>query len=360
MSIVSAQPLMAENQEKSIAKDDDTQLSSPANGHAMESHEGSKLLGSSNVNAQDSTMPTQGESTLTPKRPNSGTSSKRASKAEPSPATTSGPSASAPKPHSTKKKGGFLSFLNCCGGSSQDEDVDLQEYARPNVSGQPLDVQSAAVKQDKSAADSSLADTKDTKDVPTEKPATAPYSEFKSTGEPGSQEPETIAESSTNEKKDSIVSPTENVVAMPPTSTTIPSTEKSASAAQESTVPLQGEEVINDRTPQQEANDELAGDIPALVPDPVEEPNIADDSKTDAAPLLPPPPPALTRRQESDQINAQTNSSSEQQKWLLPPIRPEHRGRKCLVLDLDETLVHSSFKVTIIVDYRNCETDMLR
>ncbi|KAJ7680259.1 protein phosphatase [Mycena polygramma] len=31
-------------------------------------------------------------------------------------------------------------------------------------------------------------------------------------------------------------------------------------------------------------------------------------------------------------------------KPLLPPIAPEHVGRKCLVLDLDETLVHSSFK----------------
>lgn len=31
--------------------------------------------------------------------------------------------------------------------------------------------------------------------------------------------------------------------------------------------------------------------------------------------------------------------------WLLPPLAPEHSGRKCLVLDLDETLVHSSFKV---------------
>jgi RNA polymerase II subunit A small phosphatase-like protein len=31
---------------------------------------------------------------------------------------------------------------------------------------------------------------------------------------------------------------------------------------------------------------------------------------------------------------------------LLPPIAPQHLGRKCLVLDLDETLVHSSFKVS--------------
>lgn len=32
-------------------------------------------------------------------------------------------------------------------------------------------------------------------------------------------------------------------------------------------------------------------------------------------------------------------------KPLLPPVAPEHVGRKCLILDLDETLVHSSFKV---------------
>jgi RNA polymerase II subunit A small phosphatase-like protein len=30
---------------------------------------------------------------------------------------------------------------------------------------------------------------------------------------------------------------------------------------------------------------------------------------------------------------------------LLPPIAPRFQGKKCLVLDLDETLVHSSFKV---------------
>lgn len=32
---------------------------------------------------------------------------------------------------------------------------------------------------------------------------------------------------------------------------------------------------------------------------------------------------------------------------LLPPIAQEHTGRKCLVLDLDETLLHSSFKVCL-------------
>lgn len=36
---------------------------------------------------------------------------------------------------------------------------------------------------------------------------------------------------------------------------------------------------------------------------------------------------------------------------LLPDQDPEHRGRKCLILDLDETLVHSSFKQTAKPDF---------
>ena len=37
-------------------------------------------------------------------------------------------------------------------------------------------------------------------------------------------------------------------------------------------------------------------------------------------------------------------SSTEYSGNLLPPLTPENKGKKCLVLDLDETLVHSSFK----------------
>lgn len=32
-------------------------------------------------------------------------------------------------------------------------------------------------------------------------------------------------------------------------------------------------------------------------------------------------------------------------RYLLPPIRHQDMHKKCMVIDLDETLVHSSFKV---------------
>ncbi|KAJ3219840.1 hypothetical protein HDU67_009028 [Dinochytrium kinnereticum] len=38
-------------------------------------------------------------------------------------------------------------------------------------------------------------------------------------------------------------------------------------------------------------------------------------------------------------------------KWLLPPLLDEDVGKKCLVLDLDETLVHSSFKAVPNADF---------
>lgn len=79
------------------------------------------------------------------------------------------------------------------------------------------------------------------------------------------------------------------------------------------------------------------------------------ESSHDPQTTLPPPPPPGPPPQTQPEVARATDSSNassiaserdESHKWLLPPLRSEHKGRKCLVLDLDETLVHSSFKVS--------------
>lgn len=67
-----------------------------------------------------------------------------------------------------------------------------------------------------------------------------------------------------------------------------------------------------------------------------------------AKPLLPLPPSAP---QVAPTDEAVPETSEGKQQWLLPPIAPRFKGKKCLVLDLDETLVHSSFKILHQADF---------
>ncbi|RKF61662.1 putative plasma membrane phosphatase required for sodium stress response [Erysiphe neolycopersici] len=63
-------------------------------------------------------------------------------------------------------------------------------------------------------------------------------------------------------------------------------------------------------------------------------------------------PPVNKAPNTSESNDVDLESASEQKKqWLLPPIEPHFKGKKCLVLDLDETLVHSSFKVLNQADF---------
>ncbi|GAW21244.1 hypothetical protein ANO14919_107620 [Xylariales sp. No.14919] len=68
---------------------------------------------------------------------------------------------------------------------------------------------------------------------------------------------------------------------------------------------------------------------------------------------VPPPPPPPITNEEPVAVEEEKLAVAEQaqQKFLLPPIEPRFKGRKCLVLDLDETLVHSSFKILHQADF---------
>ncbi|KAJ4337839.1 hypothetical protein N0V87_004395 [Didymella glomerata] len=66
---------------------------------------------------------------------------------------------------------------------------------------------------------------------------------------------------------------------------------------------------------------------------------------------LPPPPPLEQRQDAVQKQTSEMSEASEPQKYLLGPIEPRFKGKKCLVLDLDETLVHSSFKILHQADF---------
>ncbi|KAI0409892.1 HAD-like domain-containing protein [Xylaria palmicola] len=76
-------------------------------------------------------------------------------------------------------------------------------------------------------------------------------------------------------------------------------------------------------------------------------------STEDGSPkTVPPPPPPPIENQEQSAVEEKPSAAEQaQQKALLPPIEPHLKGRKCLVLDLDETLVHSSFKILHQADF---------
>ena len=118
----------------------------------------------------------------------------------------------------------------------------------------------------------------------------------------------------------------------------------------EESVAVQGE-AINDRNSQQE---QLDGDIPMteappIAPEVEESTRSAEPQQNESSNqiTLPPPPPRDSQARPTPQ-RERSPGADRQQQWLLPPLQPRFKGKKCLVLDLDETLVHSSFKVRIV------------
>lgn len=107
----------------------------------------------------------------------------------------------------------------------------------------------------------------------------------------------------------------------------------------------------NDAGPAREAatrddDGDLAMTDAADATEPPVQPVEVDDLST-----LPPAPPApaVPSPPQDSETGLVAAPEQPQQEWLLPPIQPHLKGRKCLVLDLDETLVHSSFKVVFLL-----------
>lgn len=202
---------------------------------------------------------------------------------------------SSPVQRKKKKSGGLLSFLGCCGGSDTGDAADGETENVHKLDRLPQASATAKPRTPQDQTESNAANEKDG--------ATKQHKEEQGV----SGEADQISPAG-GEASGQAVAPAVSVE--PPK------------------VPAQGGEAVD-------REDMAIQDAPA------EEPNgaTAGESKT-----LPPPPPGPTPTAPITLAEAGP-SGEEAPRALLPPITPEHKGRKCLVLDLDETLVHSSFKV---------------
>lgn len=245
-----------------------------------------------------------------------------------------------------KKKGPprFLSFL-CCGGSKAGEDDESLGPKPAKGKAERIPV-STNPKPDVSTAESSTAESKEPFNEKSGEPSVAGESsgvpavgitpDLSSRDKPTPPLPGQAGHLNTN-----LAGPAIAVEAPTPVS------------------PAE-EQLIHDRTPEQEEIDKdiEMTDAGASVPIGPNDVQKESDATASGQPLhkdasqvkidLPPPPPIEQRREQINLPKAPevvAGQAVPEQKWLLPAIRPEHQGRKCLVLDLDETLVHSSFKV---------------
>lgn len=278
-----------------------------------------------------------------------------------------------------KKKSKFLSFL-CCGSPDETAEAGQEPTPAARQSGVPQaasqttpSTQPTATQSENSTDAANLLDEKAEKEPPL---PTLP------TDKPMPNLPNNTQSSSTAAAPDA-VSQLPSGAEGDAAGSGIPKQETSAMAGGNASSQLAPNVVVQaatpittssedlliaDRTPEQQARDtdiEMTDVGPSL---PLSANDVAGTSEDERSPVITqnethkpidlPPPPPLEERQaqviahESDIPNHDQSlaSSPELQKWLLPAARPEHKGRKCLVLDLDETLVHSSFKVRQTVD----------
>lgn len=289
----------------------------------------------------------------------------------------------------SKKKGGLFSFLSCCGLPTGGTLVDQEENTEANKKTSKLrtgrSTQPTPLKNhDASAAESSTADSKEPMDEKTgdavysgdkqnEKPIQGDATMDKPASDVPATSPRIVTRTSSSRKKstDQPLPPLPNQPGRLDTGSAV--NPQVTVQAPTPVVTQEEDQVIHDQTPEQEQRDT---DI-EMTDAPPSQPIFANETHTageetasqsvqrDSAPVkidLPPPPPLVERPEQTRTSTGATPQSQSQetslavtpaetQKWLLPPIKPEFKGKKCLVLDLDETLVHSSFKILHQADF---------
>ncbi|KAH6657734.1 HAD-like domain-containing protein [Truncatella angustata] len=279
-------------------------------------------------------------------RSRNGSASSNRSGAGTGPTTTPGtsqpnsPAGGAPR----RKKGGLLSLLGCCGVP---DNANTLEGGEEPVPSHKLDKipqrQLTSSRRTITPSDQTTGSKTQVSEKEKESQVIQPESNQESSaaakrisGSTG-QDQSTLAESES--KQTTLVGGTgPNITVNPPV------TEKHENG--QAAAPVPTKDADGDV---QMADVESAAQAPAA--------NVEEQSQKQVPPPPPGPVPNVAPAvpevptEEEAPVAVAAPESAPEQKWLLPAILPEHKGRKCLVLDLDETLVHSSFKILHQADF---------
>jgi RNA polymerase II subunit A small phosphatase-like protein len=398
-------------------------------------------LSGATANGTSDNVETSSKRSLTGRRRDASTGSKRSNRQVTGDGEKARPGSegraqagSEPRP---KKRGGFLSFLSCCGGSDENQELGSRESTQPPktpaTASQPakLKSQQQQIPPNASATNTSADGSKEVID---EKVGHQTNHKEPSAAVPILPSPLTESE----KPPPVVVQPDNPVPSIPPGVATIqPNAETKPLLAERTdlqpeapttgpshidttqrnlahdsssnsaanpvigviaptpTVPqnegVVGEDIIQDRTPEQAARDtdiemtDAGPSLPLATSDIRQSPELESQTRERSSSAsssqinLPPPPPLAERQMQNQHSDAgviagagagagilaagagvaahqasnepsAVSTPEQAQKWLLPPITPQFSGKKCLVLDLDETLVHSSFKVSRVAD----------
>ena len=210
-----------------------------------------------------------------------------------------------------KKSGGLLSLLGCCGSPDDGNAADGETQNAHKLDTLP---QRPATSKSRTNTPQDQAGTKASKEKEKEKESdTVQQREDRGAVD--------------DEDRISPVDGDARRTSVPPAVTIEPpkSSDQTGVAGQ-ATKTTDGEDVTMHDVPAEESRTAIA----AVT---------TEEDKAAPVPVVPSPPTQVVPTEAGP-------SGAEPQIALLGPIAPEHKGRKCLVLDLDETLVHSSFKVS--------------
>jgi carboxy-terminal domain RNA polymerase II polypeptide A small phosphatase len=230
---------------------------------------------------------------------------------------------------SEKKKSGFLSFLNCCSPSSTLDDIKHDDA--------PVPAKTAKVP----AAQNKIARPAETTEpVATEKTTEVPELNEKGVTEPADEGKSAVPVAGNTTRDSNNEEMNEKITPVPlPVPVAVPAPEEESKSAT-----WEGSQVPP-LTQASGSEDDVHGKVVDIdVDEPVQPADVQPQT------TLPPPPP-LSQRQEQVGTVPAVPEVGEKQTWLLPPAQPPLKGRKCLILDLDETLVHSSFKILNQADF---------